>query len=405
MPSPELRLLIESCKAFLSERENSQIKDIVNNESIDWIKLQKMVGYHSIRPIVSHALQGVNIKYSEAQTVFVKELHRITISKTILQQQMTQEMERLLMLLEQQSIPAFPYKGAILSKILYASNNLREWSDLDLFVPRRFAKAALETLLNNEYQFAQEEINNDYATDKNFLDNLLSENGWHEIGLIKNQENSLPVQLDFHWQLSEDFYPYTINENDIIEKAQKFKLVNSEVIVPCIEHIFLMTLLHHGGRESWMRLKYICDLSLFIKLYPDNSFWERILLVSDSAKLKRSLLLGCFCVQKYSNVPLPAILEDKIKAYGERNTRNIVKSWENSVSFWESMSAQLIHKRILFSHQDEKFSQFNYWIKYMKFYSTPNPMEQPRLRTFNKKYKVANFFSKVVTYVWMKGFK
>lgn len=405
MPSPELRLLIESCKAFLSERENSQIKEIINSESIDWIKLQKMVGYHSIRPIVSHVLQGVNIKYSEAPTIFVKELHRITISKSILQQQMTHEMERLLILLEQQSIPAFPYKGAILSKILYASNNLREWSDLDLFVPRRFVKAAIEILLNDGYQFVQEEIINEYATDKNFIDKLLSENGWHEIGLSKNQENSLPIQLDFHWQLSEDFYPYTINENDIIEKAQKFKLVNSEVIVPSIEHIFLMTLLHHGGRESWMRLKYICDLSLFIKLYPDNSFWERILLVSDTAKLKRSLLLGCFCVQKYFNVPLPTILEDKIKAYGERNTRNILKSWENSVSFWESMSAQLIHKRILLSHQDEKFSQFNYWIKYMKFYSTPNPLEQPRLRTFNKKYKVANFFSKVVTYVWMKGFR
>ena len=405
MLSPELRLLIESCKAFLSEREISQTKDIIDSESIDWIKLQKMVGYHSIRPIVNHVLKEDNINYAEAPNIFVKELHRITISKTLLQQQMTQEMERLLIHLEQRSIPAFPYKGAILSKILYASNNLREWSDLDLFVPRRFAKVALETLLNDGYQFAQEEINNEYAKDKNFIDKLLSENGWHEIGLCKNQENSSPFQLDFHWQLCEDFYPYTINENDIVEKARKFKLVNSEVIVPSIEHIFLMTLLHHGGRESWMRLKYICDLSLFMKLYPDNSFWERILSLCNTAKLKRSLLLGCFCAQKYLNVPLPTILEGKVKAYGVRNTRNILKSWENSVSFWESMSAQLIHKRILLSHQDEKFSQFNYWIKYMKFYSTPNPMEQPRLRTFNKKYKMANFFSKVVTYVWLKGFR
>lgn len=405
MLSPELRLLIESCKAFLLERENSQIKDITDKESIDWIKLQKMAGYHSVRPIVYQILKGGNINYAEAPNAFLKELHRIAISKTFLQQEMTQEMERLLILLEQRSIPAIPYKGAILSKILYASNNLREWSDLDLFVPRSFAKLALETLISDGYQFAQEEINKEYATDKNYINKLLSENGWHEIGLCKNQENSSPFQLDFHWQLCEDFYPYTINENHIVETARKFKLVNSEVIVPSIEHIFLMTLLHHGGRESWMRLKYICDLSLFIKLYPDNSFWERILLLSDTAKLKRSLLLGCFCVQKYFNVPLPTILESKVKGFGARNTRNILKSWENSVSFWESMSAQLIHKRILLSHQDETFSQFNYWIKYMKFYSTPNPMEQPRLRTFNKKYKVVNFFSKVVTYVWHKGFR
>ncbi|WP_171036447.1 nucleotidyltransferase family protein [Dyadobacter sediminis] len=375
-------------------------------ESIDWIKLQKMAGYHSIRPTVYHVLKGQTIQYTAgAPDAFVKELHRIAVSKTLLQQQMALETERLLILLEQQSIAVFPYKGAILSKILYASSNLREWSDLDLFVPRKFAKAALKTLLDDGYQFAQEETNHAYNSDTNFLDKLLFENGWHEIGLSKSQENSLPFQLDFHWQLCEDFYPYTINENDIITGAQKFKLVDSEVIVPSIEHIFLMTLLHHGGRESWMRLKYICDLSLFIKLFPDNLFWERILSLCDTAKLKRSLLLGCFCVQKYLNVALPAILESKVKSYGERNTRNILKSWENSVSFWESMSAQLIHKRILLSHQDEKFSPFNYWIKYMEFYSTPNPMEQPRLRTFNKKYKIANFFSKVVTYVWLKGFR
>jgi hypothetical protein len=405
MLSPELRLLIESCKIFLSESEVSEIKSIVDNESIDWDKLQRMVCYHSIRPITYQAFDGNNTSYTEAPKEFVNGLHRITIYKTINQQQITQELERLLLLLEQGSIPVFPYKGAVLSKTLYASNNLREWSDLDLFVPKRFARDAIETLIKDGYLFSQEEINKEYSTDDDTIDKLLSVNGWHEIGLYKSQENSPPIQLDFHWQLCENFYPYLIDENDIIDKAEKSKLANAEVIMPSLDHIFLMTLLHHGGRESWMRLKYICDLALFIKLYPDNSFWERILSLSQAAKLKNSLLLGCFCVQNYFNISIPVSISNQIKTYGEKETYNIVKSWEYSVSFWESMNAQLIHKRILLSHQDDTFSHYDYWIKYIQFYSTPNPLEQPRLFTFNKKFKIFNFFSKAVTYIWEKGFR
>lgn len=403
--TPELRLLTESCKIFLSGGEVSQIKEIVDSESIDWDKLQKMAGYHSIRPIVYNSLANEDINSVNAAQVCIDRLHRVTIFKSILQQQITQELERLLLLLEQRSILVFPYKGAILSKILYTSNNLREWSDLDLFVPRRYAKAALETLIEDGYLFAQEEINREYSADRKFIDKLLSVTGWHEVGLYKNQENSSPIHLDFHWQLCEDFYAYRIEENDIIKKAGRLKLIDSEIIVPSIEHIFLMTLLHHGGRESWMRLKYICDLALFIKLFPDNLFWERVISLAQTAKLRNSLLLGCYCVQTYFNILLPAVLGNQVNEYGEKRTKNILKSWENSVPFWESMNAQLIHKRILLSHQDEGFSQYKYWIKYIQFYTTPNPLEEPRLFTFNEKHKTANFFSKVITYLWRKGFR
>ncbi len=397
MISIELQILIEACKVALLNAPNQDFKQLLASPQLDWQRLKKLVIYHGIRPILYTALSKQ--KEAAIPADFLGYLRNYLTKQSILNLKNTHELERLLLLFEEEKIAVLPYKGAILSKELYLNNQLREWVDIDLYVPKNKAKEALKLLIKDGYSFALKGESKDYDL---VIDELLAIYGWHEVSLIKKIGTSV-YHVDFHWELKETFYPYELDIETLFQNTRKIVLTKQEVIVPSLASIFLMTLTHHGGRESWMKLKHLTDILLFLKKEEgDSQALNSYILLAQRAKLQQTFYLGLYCLQQFLGFSSPIVLIQPTSFLKAK--KHIIQSWEQAKEFWDSADVQLNHKRLLMKHQDEGFSKRAYWKEYLKFYSVPNVIEEQRLWTFKDKYVMLNLSSKVITYLWQKGF-
>lgn len=389
MISIELQILIEACKITLLNAPDKDFKQLLASPQLDWQRLKKLVIYHGIRPILYTALSKQ--KEAAIPADFFGYLRNYATRQSINQLYYATELEQLLQLLETEKIPVLPYKGAMLNKLLYRNNALRECIDIDIYVPKSHAEQALRLLLSKGYAFR---LKNE--ADSIDIKELLNVYGWNEVSLTRG--GSKGVDIDFHWKLHSSLYPYQLDERVFLINRNAQVLVKKEVLLPSDETVFLMMLAHHGGRESWLKLKHLCDLALFFKTEKMASFIETLAPTLKKAKLWNTYRLGCYCLQKVFGMEVES-KEDFTKSY-----EGILRYWENAVDVIETFSAKAKSIKLLFSHQDEGFSKRAYWKEYLKFYSVPNVIEEQRLWTFKDKYVMLNLSSKVITYLWQKGF-
>jgi Uncharacterised nucleotidyltransferase len=403
MITPELQILIETCKIVLLGHSDEQLRKLLQKTTINWPKLQQMAAYHGLRTLLYVALKPLD--KTLIPTFFADYLKSFSAAQSINNVLNTVEMERLLLMFEHNQVTALPYKGAILTKELYQNNQLREWGDIDIYVPKHHAKQALLLLMNEGYVFDFKDKTIENTASETWIDKVLSVYGWNEVSLTKITQNHA-FQIDFHWHIHSKLYPYQLNESQLFDNTKRVILHSKTTIAPSLAHIFLMMLVHHGGRESWLRLKHLCDLALFLKNNDDEQFWNEIRHIAQQAKLSKTLRLGFFCLQTFFEYPLPQAVAGELKKdkFSEL-VQPMIDGWVQSKSFWYDLKTQIIYYRLMTKHQDEGFSRWNYWKEYLKFYAVPNPIEEPRLITFGEKRVILNFLSKLMTYLWRKGFK
>lgn len=203
MISIELQILIEACKITLLNAPDKDFKQLLASPQLDWQRLKKLVIYHGIRPILYTALS----KQKEAiiPADFFGYLRSYATRQSINQLHYATELEQLLQLLETEKIPVLPYKGAMLNKLLYRNNALRECIDIDIYVPKSHAEQALRLLLSKGYAFR---LKNE--ADSIDIKELLNVYGWNEVSLTRG--GSMGVDIDFHWKLHSSLYPYQLDE-------------------------------------------------------------------------------------------------------------------------------------------------------------------------------------------------
>ena len=384
--SIELNILIESIKVSLLNKSIDSLKKLLNNEEINWDKLEKMTVYHAIRPVVYDAFQQLNV-----QNDFIQTLKKRTFSQSIYNLAATKEFYRLLHLLQQHGIRVLPYKGLLFISELYQNQQLRESHDLDLLVHPDDAKRALEILLEDGYILS---ISHNNLTTNEIIDALLATFNFIEVGLDKKSDLGIDIHIDFHWRLYEESYNYKIDFEAFFINTNEKTYNNTTISFPSKETLFLMLLNHHGGRESWVRLKHFCDLIAFFKTY---AFSEKELYnLSANAELKHIFEVGIE-IYNHQFLEKPTILK-----YNSVISK-IYDYWEIA-ELWIKLKSRIRFRYIHYLLQDnfsfKKFIRDRY-----KIYSIPNLIENPRIITFPNKYNLPNFISKVVTFVWRKTIK
>jgi Uncharacterised nucleotidyltransferase len=386
--SIELDILIESIKVSLLGHSTSKIEALLKKE-IDWKRLEKLAIFHAIRPVLSDTFQRIGFENSLSN-----ELKSRTLTQSIFNLVTSQELERLLHLLSKQGIRVLPYKGILFISEFYKNRQLRETHDLDLLVHPEDAKKALKILLEDGYTF---DINNPERYNCEQIMHSLFENpAFMEVGLDKKTSIGIDIHIDFHWHIKEEAHSFKVNFDDFfLVQNQKIDLVYKKTFVSP-KTLFIMLLIHHGGRECWTRLKHFCDLIEFLK--TTNLTTDELKQIAIELEMKRFFETGMelyeyeFLNTQFLNAELSTVKQD------------IIKYWETG-KLWLRLDLRIRFTSIYFKLLDRKATFRNFLVSNYRYFSNPNLIENPRLITFPNNYPFLNFVSKVITFIWKKTIK
>lgn len=248
MISKELQLLIESIKIVLLDASPNVFKNLANDPELNWQRVDKLLKYHSIRPIFYQASRNINLQNDlvERVGVFTKKQAIKNLNEII-------ESTRVLTILKNAGIPALPYKGLLFLEKIYGNKPLREIGDLDILVSPQDSVKALELLIEDGYKLGVEG-----NISKELLIEVIKTTPSPEVGLDKKTSIGMNVHIDFHWGINE-FSQYRIDLALIFSTAEMANFQNQKVLLPNTSSIFKMLINHHGGRECWVRLKHLAD--------------------------------------------------------------------------------------------------------------------------------------------------
>jgi hypothetical protein len=176
--------------------------------------------------------------------------------------QLSGELVSVLRALSEAGIDAMPFKGPTLAALLYGNLSLRQYQDLDILVQRRDLEGARTALLALGFAPVLQ-IDEDQRASI-----VLS--GHHE--QLVHASNGTTVEL--HWSLNNRTLTHDSFEHHWWEHRQAVSIGGVTMRTLDAERL-LLYLCMHGGKHSWGRISWLCDLHRALRAYP-HANWETI---------------------------------------------------------------------------------------------------------------------------------
>ncbi len=213
---------------------------------------------------------------------------------------MTAELVRLLRLFRENKIPAVPLKGPALAQSIYENLALREFSDLDILVPRRNVARVKELLVSLNYR---PQLRLSGVGEAAFLESNYE--------LCFAREGSSDVEI--HWGFQEEkFLCSKMNPESWWDRLEPLSMGGQEIPVPPPQDLLLF-LCAHGAKHVWNRLKWITDIAELLRVSP-MIVWPPLLENIDEWGAERLLLLGVYLAQSLLGAVAPPEIQARIEA-------------------------------------------------------------------------------------------
>ncbi len=394
----ELEFLIEATNQSLLDRPKKESIELNYLNIINWEKATDLAEKHGLLPMVFNFTSQLKIE-SKIVKRFEKNARENTINNLFTSKAYNYTID----LFIKNQIEVLPCKGHLFLSELYNGKQLREIADLDILVKPEDASKALGILTADNYIFYDVNKETKLTTDEliNLIPNVI---GMNETTLLKNI-NGNNAFIDFHWGFHYGFLPYKIDLNWLFENKRTIFINNFPSPCPSNEAMFTMLIIHHAGTDIWMKLKYMADLLAFMETKGKEINWPKMLEKLAEMNLKRPSLVGFFLLKHYFDYQIPKEIESEFDAekINHKLILPIIDYWENCYNIL-SLKGRLKYEKILWSIQDVGFSRWKYFKEMFKMYLIPNPIESKRLVTFPDNYYFLNGLSKVVTYLYKRGF-
>jgi hypothetical protein len=276
----------------------------------DWDLFAQMADREGVAPLMYWKLKDSPVVVPPSTFNFLRSTYYQTLAQNTL---IYQELERILNVLDDASIPAIVLKGAALAATVYEDIGLRPMGDLDLLVPREELSNVV-TLLNGVGFGRNENIER-----RPGLDRIIK----HHFALAGGPQNH--ILLEIHWNLiagDSDWRSPTLewfwNQREQSESMGSRGLTSAifSSLSPTAHALYLSShlMLQHGGSEA--RLVWLFDLYLLICMCDNQIDWDVLISRAEdygwSYALYKSLLSVSECFDR--SLPLwrlESVLEGK----------------------------------------------------------------------------------------------
>jgi hypothetical protein len=290
MTDPEVEALLACARAAADARQMALLaEDLSAGPTLDWTRFVQQADAHRLTCLLAPVLGGLPSLAIPAQTAMsLQDLARIRGTQARL---LTAELKTLLPAFEARSIPVIPYKGPVLTGLLYGSPTLRDFDDIDVLVRPGDVTAARAALSGAGFHRRLPRMSS--RREQGYLASRHAET-WHS-------EDRL-VTVDLHWRLIPAPHPFEVDPERLWAGliSTSFEGLRVAVFPP---ETLLVALCLHGAKDRWYRLVWLCDLDRVVR--TRGLSWARVLDLARSFRCERALALGLFLVRELLRSPLP----------------------------------------------------------------------------------------------------
>lgn len=325
----EIVFILLCSRRYLDDETENQAKRLITTSFFDWDCFYKISLEFGVLPLLYGHLKNTFKEYVPDR--ILKKTHHFFISNAARNMVLTNELLKILDLFTAKNILAVPFKGPVLADMVYGSDALRTFSDLDILVQESEAVKARKILQEYGYRLIHEldEKYDDFYVGIEHAFNLQSPDG--------------KVNIDLQWKLLGIYTPEPIT----LEKL-KHRLVTLEFAGRDILHLahedLLFYLCVHGTKDSWGKFEWISCITEMLRKYPELN-WERVFKIVKQEHCLRKFKLGLYLAGTLCKAPLPnwikvKIQDDKsIKNLGEQfkkkffSNKNLIPDFTNNPRF------------------------------------------------------------------------
>lgn len=296
---PTDSLLLRCLSPQADSQTIRQIQTLAQTE-IDWQALAELAEVHRVVPLLYNRLSSVCPKAAPAP--LLESLRSRCKSIAIRNLSATAELRKLLLLMESKGIDALPYKGPMLTKMLYGGLELRQFGDLDIVIQPEDMQSVEKLLVAEGYR--------PYFGEKTAaeLDAYMKSKDEHTYDFYHDRKQSF---IEIHWRFWPPFFSL-VNPKDIWHRREPAELAGITVSNFKIED-YLIILCMHGSRHRWERLSWLCDIALLLQKYPDLD-WQQTFKLAEQWGARRMLYLGLYLAYAWLGSNLPAPVLEKVIA-------------------------------------------------------------------------------------------
>jgi hypothetical protein len=361
--------LILACSRTIVDAETvERIRDLIG-QSLDWPYLIRTASRNGVMPLVCLNLISICPSLLPASVLMdCREFWRDHAQHNLHQ---TAELLRVLRLLDSHNIRALPLKGPSLAAYAYHNLSLRQFCDLDIFVPRRNIRQSVNLLISNGFTL---------SSSPSWLQRLPTPASRKKDYGLTSKDGSIRIEL--HWRLSGPHFDLPVNLEGLWDRLETVPLAGYPArSLPLDDLLLYLTM--HGSRHGWERLLFVCDIAEILSAYPERVNWPELLEKASVLGSRRTLLLGLCLAKDLLDATLPAnILEEIrsdsiVKELASQVSLCIFRSDETSpdISYWLSY-----HLKAKERFREKVRLRLHYAIRYSHLAFTPNAKDHAVLR-------------------------
>ncbi len=382
--SKEFQLLIELIKA------DAESIDLTGPFiDIQWEEFYRLVSYHQLR----HMLFAQQILVSQMPMGLQTRLRNFNLNRAKNRIQNQQEILALITLFEESQLNPLLIKGELFSYYTQTNKQIRESTDIDLLFPADEVPKAAQLLLQRAYTMRDK-------LDERGVDQLaiiLKERSKHSF-FTELHFDKKPFNIDLHWNLNNAFLPYAFPIEKLFLEKEKIVFLGKEINSINVEGFFWSILVHHGGKEYWLRLKVIVDFSRFLRVHQTVLPWKKLEEEAKTYGLFTLLLNGLWYSREIGGLIPCAEIEELIENYTPKVYKNTLKFWQRA-KFWNQPLARFHYEWILVRSQDKDFSFLKYLHKFYLAYIESHPLQE---KAFFRSFPPFQFLAKIWEWFFRK---
>jgi hypothetical protein len=264
----------------------------------DWDSLLRLSEEHRVLPMLFLRLADVG----SAVPMFVQERLRAEYDRNIFHNLANAvELIEVLKALEDEMIPAMPFKGVVLGASIYHDLTTRPAGDLDLLIYHRDLVRATTVVLERGYELKTPVL----------ADGKPALTDYHEYHFERQMDGRV-LELRWRLELSGSKFKRDLGMNWVWPGRRTTMLAGAEVPDMSPE-ITLLMLCMHGSKHVWSRLIWICDVAQLLASSPSLD-WNRVSHEANKVGLRRTLALGVLLAHQVAGAPVPQPVLQRFEA-------------------------------------------------------------------------------------------